>query len=99
MFQNLLELFQFQFHRNLKDHHNTLCIVCLLGTFKGGHLIFSELKLAIKMKQRQAITFQSSLLIHRNLLVIGTQNSVVFYIHNTAIKQKQKFKSLLMIEI
>ncbi|KAG9297445.1 hypothetical protein G9A89_020846 [Geosiphon pyriformis] len=40
-----------QFHRDLKDHLNTLCIVCPLRTFEGGHLAFPELKLAVMVKQ------------------------------------------------
>ncbi|RHZ78379.1 hypothetical protein Glove_165g92 [Diversispora epigaea] len=39
-----------QFHRDLKDHHNTLCVVYPLGIFKGAHLVFPELKLAQKRK-------------------------------------------------
>ncbi|CAG8777512.1 20058_t:CDS:2, partial [Gigaspora margarita] len=34
-----------------KDHQNTLCIVCPLGSFEGGQLVFPELKLAIHAKQ------------------------------------------------
>ncbi|RHZ71770.1 hypothetical protein Glove_253g25 [Diversispora epigaea] len=83
-----------QFHKDLKDHHNILCVVCPLGIFKGTHLVFPELKLAVEIKQGQAIAFRSNLLIHENLPVIGTRHSVVFYIHNSTIKQKQKFKSL-----
>lgn len=84
-----------QFHRDLKDHRNTLCVVCPLGTFEGGHLAFPELKLAFRVKQGQAIAFRSNLLIHGNLPIItGSRHSVVFYIHDTVIKQKRKFASL-----
>ncbi|CAG8514574.1 4053_t:CDS:2 [Acaulospora colombiana] len=37
-----------KFHRDLKDHRNTLCVVCPLGTFEGGHLAFPEIKLSFK---------------------------------------------------
>ncbi|CAG8584859.1 4985_t:CDS:2, partial [Acaulospora colombiana] len=84
-----------QFHRDMKDHRNTLCVVCPLGEFKGGELAFPELKLVVHMKQGRAVAFRSNLLIHGNLPVIaGVRHSVVFYIHNTAIKQKRKFGSL-----
>ncbi|CAG8704324.1 1979_t:CDS:1, partial [Ambispora leptoticha] len=84
-----------QFHRDLKDHRNTLCIVCPLGMFEGGHLAFPELKLAVMAKQGQAIAFRSHLLVHGNLPIItGSRHSVVFYIHDTVIKQKRKFSSL-----
>lgn len=84
-----------QFHRDLKDHRNTLCIVCPLGTFEGGHLAFPELKLAVRVKQGQAIAFRSRLLIHGNFpITAGSRHSVVFYIHDTVIKQKRKFGSL-----
>ncbi|RIB01443.1 hypothetical protein C2G38_2150457 [Gigaspora rosea] len=33
-----------QFHCDLKDHRNTLCVVCPLGIFKGGQLVFPKLK-------------------------------------------------------
>nr|CAG8621626.1 8858_t:CDS:2 [Entrophospora candida] len=84
-----------QFHRDLKDHSNTLCVVCPLGVFKGGQLAFPELKLAIDAKQGQAIAFRSHLLIHGNFpITVGSRHSVVFYIHGTVIKQNRKFSSL-----
>ncbi|CAG8567392.1 3766_t:CDS:2, partial [Acaulospora morrowiae] len=84
-----------QFHRDLKDHRNTLCVVCPLGVFEGGQLAFPELKLAINAKQGQAIAFRSHLLIHGNLpITAGSRHSVVFYLHDTVIKQKRKFSSL-----
>ncbi|CAG8446556.1 10837_t:CDS:10 [Acaulospora colombiana] len=84
-----------QFHRDMKDHRNSLCVVCPLGKFKGGELVFPELKLVVHVKQGQAVAFRSNLLIHGNLpIVAGTRHSVVFYIHNTVIKQKRKFGSL-----
>ena len=79
----------------MKDHRNTLCVVCPLGNFKGGELIFPELKLIIHVKQGQAVAFRSNILVHGNLPVItGIRHSLVFYIHNTLIKQKRKFGSL-----
>ena len=84
-----------QFHQDLKDHHNTLCIVCPLGTFEGGQIAFSELKLAFNVKQGQAIAFRSCLLVHRNFEIInGEWHSVVFYIHHSSIKQGRLFSSL-----
>ncbi|CAG8814978.1 137_t:CDS:2 [Gigaspora margarita] len=84
-----------QFHRDLKDHRNTLCVVCPLGIFEGGELTFPELKLAIHAKQGHGIAFRSNLLIHGNLPIItGSRHSVVFYVHSTVIKQKRKFGSL-----
>lgn len=84
-----------QFHRDLKDHRNTFCVVCPLGIFEGGQLAFPELKLAINAKQGQAIAFRSHFLVHGNLPIItGSRHSVVFYIHDTVIKQKRKFGSL-----
>ena len=84
-----------QFHRDLKDHRNTFCVVCPLGVFEGGQLAFPELKLAFNVKQGQAIAFRSNLLVHGNLpITTGTRHSVVFYIHDTVIKQKRKFGSL-----
>ena len=35
------------FHRDPNDHPNSLCVVCPLGFFKGGQLVFPELKLVI----------------------------------------------------
>ncbi|CAI2188428.1 19927_t:CDS:2 [Funneliformis geosporum] len=46
-----------QFHHDLKDHRNTLCVVCPLGTFKGGKLIFPELRLVIYVKQGYGVAF------------------------------------------
>ncbi|RHZ45324.1 hypothetical protein Glove_681g11 [Diversispora epigaea] len=84
-----------QFHRDLKDHRNTLCVVCPLGNFIGGELAFPELKLVIHVKQGQAVAFRSNLLVHGNLpVIIGNRHSVVFYIHKTVIKQTRKFGSL-----
>jgi hypothetical protein len=84
-----------QFHRDMKDHRNTLCVVCPLGKFKGGELTFPELKLVIHVKQGQAVAFRSNLLVHGNLPIIaGVRHSAVFYIHNNVIKQKRKFGSL-----
>ena len=84
-----------QFHRDLKDHRNTLCVVCPLGNFEGGELTFPELKLVIHVKQGQAVAFRSNILVHGNLPVIaGIRHSLVFYIHNTLIKQKRKFEDL-----
>ena len=84
-----------QFHRDLKDHRNTLCVVCPLGIFEGGELTFPELRLVVHVKQGYGVAFQSNLLIHGNLpITVGIRHSVVFYIHNTVIKQKQLFKSL-----
>lgn len=84
-----------QFHRDIKDHLNSLCVVCPLGNFKGGELIFPELKLVIHIKQGQAVAFRSNILVHGNLPVItGVRHSLVFYIHNTLIRQKRKFGSL-----
>ncbi|RIB28823.1 hypothetical protein C2G38_2156925 [Gigaspora rosea] len=45
-----------QFHRDLKDHQNTLCVVYPLGMFKGGQLVFPELKLirgVTKIRKRE----------------------------------------------
>ena len=79
----------------MKDHRNSLCVVCPLGNFKGGELTFPELKLVIHVKQGQAVAFRSYILVHGNLPVItGIRHSLVFYIHNTLIKQKRKFGSL-----
>ncbi|CAG8582719.1 13236_t:CDS:2 [Gigaspora rosea] len=84
-----------QFHRDLKDHRNTLCVVCPLGIFKGGQLMFPELKLIIHAREGQAITFRSNILVHGNLPVIaGIRHSVVFFIHATSIKQNRKFGTL-----
>jgi hypothetical protein len=84
-----------QFHRDLKDHRNTLCVVCPLGIFEGGELVFPELRLVVHVKQGYGVAFQSNLLIHGNLPVtVGMRHSVVSYIHNTAIKQKRPFRSL-----
>ena len=84
-----------QFHRDLKDHRNTLCVVCPLGIFEGGELMFPELRLVIHVKQGYGVAFRSNLLIHGNLpITVGIRHSVVFYIHNTVIKQKRLFKSL-----
>ena len=41
----------------MKDYWNTLCVVCPLGEFEGGELIFPELKLVIHVKQGQAVAF------------------------------------------
>ena len=63
--------------------------------FKRGELSFPELKLVIHVKQGQAVAFRSNILVHGNLPVItGIRHSLVFYIHNTLIKQKRKFGSL-----
>ncbi|CAG8485157.1 2404_t:CDS:2 [Acaulospora colombiana] len=67
-----------QFHRDLKDHRNTLCVVCPLGIFEGGELTFPELKLSIHAKEGHGIAFRSNLLIHGNLPIItGTRHSVL----------------------
>ncbi|CAG8767435.1 12887_t:CDS:2, partial [Gigaspora rosea] len=47
---------------DVKDHQNRLCVVCPLGRFKGGELVFPELKLVVYIKQGQAIAFCSNLL-------------------------------------
>ncbi|RIB06630.1 hypothetical protein C2G38_2216612 [Gigaspora rosea] len=60
-----------QFYRNLKDHRNTLCVVCPLGIFKDGQLVFPELKLIIHAREGQAITFRLNNLVHSNLPVIA----------------------------
>lgn len=84
-----------QFHRDIKDLQNSLCVVCPLGNFKGGELTFPELKLVIHVKQGQAVAFRSNILVHGNLPVItGIRHSLVFYIHNTLIRQRRKFGSL-----
>jgi hypothetical protein len=84
-----------QFHRDIKDLQNSLCIVCSLGNFKGKELTFPELKLVIHVKQGQAVAFRSNILVHGNLPVItGIYHSLVFYIHNTLIRQRRKFGSL-----
>ncbi|CAG8841047.1 7709_t:CDS:1, partial [Gigaspora margarita] len=59
-----------KFHRDPKDHQNSLCIVCPLGSFEGKQLVFPELKLAIYAKQDQAIAFRSNILVYGNLPVI-----------------------------
>jgi hypothetical protein len=83
-----------QFHLDLQDHRNTLCVVCPLGTFEGGQLVFPELKLAFNIKEGQAIAFRSRLLVHGNLPIInGNRHSVVFYIHNTLVKKGRPFSS------
>ncbi|CAG8468951.1 7835_t:CDS:2 [Acaulospora morrowiae] len=84
-----------QFHRDLKDHRNTLCVVCPLGSYEGGQLVFPELKLIIYAKQGHAIAFRSNILVHGNLSVtVGIRHSVVFFIHTTTIKQNRKFGTL-----
>jgi hypothetical protein len=84
-----------QFHLDLKDHSNSLCVVCPLGSFEGGQLVFPELKLTIHAKQGQAIAFRSHILVHGNLPIIaGIRHSVVFFVHTTVIKQNRKFSSL-----
>ncbi|CAG8851729.1 3328_t:CDS:2, partial [Gigaspora margarita] len=60
-----------QFHQDLKDHQNIICVVCLLGSFEDKQLVFLELKLAIHAKQDQAIAFKSNILVHNNLPVIS----------------------------
>jgi hypothetical protein len=83
-----------QFHRDLQDHRNTLCVVCPLGIFEGGQLVFPELKLIFNIKEGQAIAFRSRLLVHGNLPIInGNRHSVVFYIHHTLVKQERPFNS------
>ncbi|CAG8535269.1 18473_t:CDS:2 [Gigaspora margarita] len=75
--------------------HQKCVQVCPLGRFKGGELVFPELKLVVHAKEEQAIAFCSNLLVHRNLpITIGVHHSVVFYVHSTVIKQKWKFGSL-----
>jgi len=84
-----------QFHRDLKDHPNTLCVVCPLGTFEGGQLVFPELNKIIHAKEGQGIAFRSHILVHGNLPVItGIRHSIVFFVHATVIKQNRKFGSL-----
>jgi len=84
-----------QFHRDLKDHRNTLCVVCPLGIFEGGELVFPELRLVVHVKQGYGVAFRSNLLVHGNLpITVGIRHSIVFYIHDTVIKQKRSFKSL-----
>jgi hypothetical protein len=46
-----------QFHRDLKDHRNTLCVVCPLGIFEGGELTFPELRLVVHVKQGYGVAF------------------------------------------
>jgi 2-oxoglutarate-Fe(II)-dependent dioxygenase family protein len=84
-----------QFHRDPKDHPNTLCIVCPLGSFTGGELVFPELKLIIHAKQGYAIAFRSNFLVHGNLpVILGNRHSAVFFIHSEFIKQNRSFNSL-----
>jgi hypothetical protein len=84
-----------QFHQDLKDHRDSLCVVCPLGTFEGGQLVFPELKLIIHAREGQAIAFRSNILVHGNLPVIaGIRHSIVFFIHATSIKQNRKFGNL-----
>ncbi len=84
-----------QFHRDSKDHRNTLCVVCPLGLFEGGQLVFPELKLIIYAKQGHVIAFRSNILVHGNLSVVaGIRHSIVFFIHATTIKQNRKFGTL-----
>src|SRR6185436_1384571 len=84
-----------QFHRDLKDHCDSLCVICPLGTFEGRQLVFSELKLIIHAREDQAIAFRSNILVHGNLPVIaGIRHSIVFFIHATSIKQNRKFRNL-----
>ncbi|CAG8765218.1 25409_t:CDS:2 [Gigaspora margarita] len=79
----------------VKDHWNSLCVVCPLGRFEDGELVFPELKLVVHAKQGQAIAFHSNLLVHENLpITTRIRHSVVFYIHSTVIKLKLKFGSL-----
>lgn len=86
------------FHRDIKDHPNSLCVVCPLGSFEGGQLVFPELKLIIHAKQGQAIAFRSHILIHGNLNVFSAnRHSVVFFIHSTCIKQTRPFGKLDMV--
>ena len=69
--------------------------MCPLGIFEDGKLTFPELRLVVHVQQGYGVAFRSNLLIHGNLLItVGTRHSVVFYIHNTVIKQKRMFKSL-----
>ena len=84
-----------QFHRDPKDHPNTLCVVCPLGSFTGGELVFPELKLVIHAKQGYAIAFRSHILVHGNLEVtLGRRHSVVFFVHSNVIKQHRSFGEL-----
>jgi hypothetical protein len=70
-------------------------VVCPLGTFEGGQLVFPELKLIIHAREGQAIAFRSNILVHGNLPVIaGIRHSIVFFIHATSIKQNRKFGNL-----
>ncbi len=86
------------FHWDLKDHPNTLCVVCSLDSFEGRQLVFPELKLVIHAKQEQAIAFQSHILLHGNLNVFtDNRHSVVFFIHSTCIKQTRPFSKLNLV--
>ncbi|CAG8625431.1 38259_t:CDS:2 [Gigaspora margarita] len=42
-----------QFHQDVKDHYNSLCVVCLLGIFKSRQLVFPELKLIFMLKKNK----------------------------------------------
>ncbi|CAG8833461.1 1389_t:CDS:1, partial [Gigaspora margarita] len=84
----------------VKDHHNSLCVVCPLGIFKSGQLVFPELKLVVHVKVGQAVAFRSKILVHRNLPVLtGVHHSVVFFIHGTMIKQPENLDLCLAIQI
>ena len=83
------------FHWDPNDHPNSLCVVCPLGLFEGGQLVFPELKLIIHIKQGQAIAFRSHFLVHGNSPVItGNRHSVVFFVHGSVIKQNRPFNTL-----
>ncbi|CAG8845416.1 5220_t:CDS:2, partial [Gigaspora margarita] len=84
-----------QFHRDLKDHRDSFCVICPLGIFKGGQLVFPELKLVVYVKEGQAVAFRSNILVYGNFPVLtDVRHSIVFFIYGTMIKQNRNFRTL-----
>ena len=68
-------------HRDWSD--NLLCVVIPFGSWTEGEIVLYELKLVIKMKSGDVLSFPSCFITHFNMHYSGTRGSLVFHSDNT----------------
>src|SRR5215216_6135018 len=70
------------YHIDCHDNKYGFCWLVPLGEWEGEDLIFSQLKVQVKLKPGNILAFRSNLLLYENLLCSGVRHSLVFFTYN-----------------
>jgi hypothetical protein len=86
-------------HKDVKCAMEGRSCLCCFGDFRGGHIVFWEIKVIVELKAGDILLFADHLLTHSNTEVEGTRHSLVAFTHQKVIDWLSKKHNFIQYQV